>query len=274
MARLATIAAFGFADFNPPTLLPLYRRLGCMAGQFYRNTADPPEPNEARRIMADAGVPCDSIHGLFGAELDPSSPDDPTRRRAVQTYRLEGELALSLGGPRVVVHPAPMARDAAAISPASRAARVDPLRHSMDELADIGERLGVIYLLENIPDTYHFGSDPIQLAQLIRTLNHPNVRMCFDTGHAHMCRLRLGETLDACRDVIGYVHVNDNDAAQDSHQIPGLGTIPWDALAPHMADLPAATPAMLELFYSEADITQAIGQGLAEQLRRWLAIRG
>src|SRR3990172_8336743 len=79
MPYLSTVAAFGFADFNPPTLLPLYRQLGCRGCQFYRNPENPPAPAEARRIAEDAGLPIDSVHRLFGQDLDPSTPNHPAR---------------------------------------------------------------------------------------------------------------------------------------------------------------------------------------------------
>ena len=54
---------------------------------------------DARNIAADAGVPFDSMHGLFGPQYDPASPVESTRKFAVETYKAEGELSLQLGGP-------------------------------------------------------------------------------------------------------------------------------------------------------------------------------
>lgn len=271
MAYLSTIAPFGFGDFNPPTLLEAYRRLGCRACQFYRNTANPPDPREARKLVEGLGLPFDSIHGLFGPEHDPSCPDDAVRRRAIETYRREGDLALVLGGPMVVVHPGPPADDPADISDADRAARVEPLRKAMAELAAIGEQLGVIYLLENIPAINYFGSDPALLAELIRDLGHPRVRMCTDTGHAHMTA-GVEATFDACSDVTSYLHVTDNDGTVDDHRIPGYGTVPWSKLTARIARLGPRMSAMLELFCSEDTLNDEIDRGLADRLRQWLAI--
>jgi len=268
---LATIAAFGFDDFNPPSLLRVYHRLGCHASQFYRNEQNPPEPDDARRLVEDIGMPFDSIHGVFGPKYDPSSPDESIRKAVVEVYRNEGELARRLGGPQVVVHPGPPAEHASQITDASRARRADPMRRTIDELAVIGAELGVIYLIENIPANYHFGSDPMQLADMVRAVDSPNIRMCMDTGHAHMTAGAV-ETLDACRDVIGYIHVNDNPGNIDNHLAPGDGNIDWTAVAARIAELPAKMPAMLELFYPEPDMAAKADAGYADDLVRYLAI--
>lgn len=272
MAYLATIAPFGFADFNPPTLLPVYRQLGCVRSQFYRNPANPPRLAEARRIAEDAGLPFDSIHGVFGPEHDPSSPVEAIRRQAIETYRLEGEVALELGGPMVVVHPAPPLPRDVLETPQQREARYPPLLKSMHELALLGEELEVVYLIENIPATYCCGDEPARLARMVREIAHPNLAMCVDTGHAHMTTGAVAALRD-CAQVIRYLHINDNNALQDSHHIPGDGTIPWEDVQPAIANLPPDTPAMLELFWPEQTMAQRVAAGLGEQLQAWLALR-
>ena len=270
MAYLATIAPFGFPDFNPLTLFPLYKRFGCVTTQFYRNTRNPPNARDARKLVEDLGMPFDSMHGVFGPQFDPSSPDETVRKFAVETYKQEGELALLLGGPVVVVHPAPIAPDMK-ISLQQRAQREGPFQKSLDELAVVGESQGVVFVVENLPGNYYFGSDPVRLAQIVRKMNHPNIRMCFDTGHAHMTG-PVAAALDAGRDVITYLHVHDNNGFIDSHHVPGRGNLPWDEQAVVMKKLPRDIPAMLELFETEAVIETEIAVGLPEIIKRWLSI--
>ncbi|MCC7192239.1 MAG: sugar phosphate isomerase/epimerase [Phycisphaeraceae bacterium] len=276
MTKLATVAAFGFPDFNPPTLLPLYRRMGCRTSQFYRNTRNPPAVADARRMAEDAGLPIDSIHGVFGPEYDPSCPDERIRRDAVETYIREGELTRQLGGSMVVVHPAPSAAQLSDITPAVRAARIAPFQKTLADLAREGDRLGVIYLFENIPPKFLFGNDPVQLAQLIRQMNHPCIRMCYDTGHAHMSCLdgpsNAVAVLDEVRDVVSYLHVHDNDGRADSHQVPGLGTLDWNALSLVLSKMPPATVSMLELFEPESSLKNHLNAGLPQKLRGWMAL--
>ena len=271
MPRLSTIAAFGFADFHPPAQLRFYRRFGCRSCQFYRNEADPPDPASARKIAEDCGLPIDSVHGVFGPTRDPSSPDEAMRRSTIETYRAEGELALQLGGSMIIVHPAAVMPKPITSAKDPEGPRAAALRRSLQQLADLADAQGVTYLVENVPHDYHFGWDPARLAEMIRQLNHQGVRMCFDVGHAHMTG-DAAAALEACRDVVSYLHINDNDGRSDSHLVPGRGTIDWDRLTEPIARLPADTPAMLELFESEANLAQLIESGFKSDLERWLAL--
>ncbi len=268
MPTLSTVAAFGFADYDPLTVLPLYRRLGCRSSQFLRNSQNPPDPADVRRRVEDLGMPFDSMHGLFGPEIDISSPNPAVRSTSLDVYRGEGELALELGGPLVVVHPGPTTGGLE--PPGEQAAlRIDPIKHAIDHLGATGEQLGVTYTIENLPGEYRFGHDPVQIADLVRQAGHPNVHMCFDTGHAHMTT-QPAAALEHCLDVITYVHLHDNDGHKDSHLVPGEGTCDFDAIAGLLNSLPDDVPIMLELFESVASLTRHIESGLADQLRRWL----
>lgn len=261
MPRLAAIAAYGFADLPTARLLRAFVGLGVRSLQFYRNEANPPTPAEALRLAADAGLGFDSIHGVFGPAYDPSSPDEPTRRAAVEAYRREGELALQLTGPAVVVHPSPP-------DTVDSTQRSDALRRTAAELAAMGEKLGVTYLLENLPGTFAAASPRI-VAAVVREIASPHLRMCFDTGHAHMVG-DIAADLREAADTISYLHIHDNDARKDDHRIPGDGSIPWDALRPAFAALGPAVPAMLELFQSPDDLTARAATGLPARLYRWL----
>ena len=79
-------------------------------------------------------------------------------------------------------------------------------------------------------------------------------------------------SLEGCSDAVGYLHVHDNDGSLDSHDVPGQGTLPWEALAPHVVHLAADATAMLELFEPESSILRHTEAGLGERLRQWLAL--
>ncbi|MEX0775467.1 MAG: sugar phosphate isomerase/epimerase family protein [Phycisphaeraceae bacterium] len=272
MAYLATIAAFGFPDIPQPQTLALFAQLGCRRCQFYRNENQPPTTDQALALARDAGLTFDSIHGLFGVKYDPSSPDESKRRIAVETYQRESELALALGADMVVVHPAaPWDDKDGVLDESQRAARIAPLHRSLEALAHTGERTGVTFLIENIPATYAIGHDPAALADILRQFNHPRIRMCFDTGHAHMTA-NVPQALHDCADMLAYLHVHDNDATVDDHRIPGDGTIDWPAVGRQLAQMRPDLPAMLELFQDQATFRRHMAKGLRDNLHRWLAI--
>lgn len=270
MACLATVAPFGFETLDTRTLLPLYHRLGCRACQFYRNVANQPRVEDVLAIVADAGLTLDSIHGVFGPQYDPSSPSEPERQFAMTAYRSEAELAVSLDAPKIVVHPGPQMPDGTAFFDPSPERRAAALKRSFDDLAKIADEMGVRFLIENLPPNFLAGGDPPQLAAMIRDFDHPRIRMCFDTGHAHISG-EAAEALQQSIDVIDYLHISDNDARKDSHLVPGKGTCPFDEMASHIAKLDHTVSAMLELFESPRSLEGHLASGLADRLADWFA---
>ncbi len=274
MARLAVIAPFNF-EFDIDRLLRAYRRAGCTHAQFYRNPQTPLDPAAAVETVRRAEMSFDSMHGLFGESLDPSSPDRDTRLRSVDVYEQEGELAVRLGGPMVVVHPSWRNPEGTEVSRPPDPARIHALRDSMERLARIGERLDVIYLMENLPGCFPIGHDTRRVASWVRLLGSPNVRMCFDTGHAHVesgLNGAVAAQLRECIDVVAYIHAHDNDRVKDDHRMPGEGTINWDALAAILIERATSDlPWMLEVFYPEEQVEKLVQSGLGGRLTRWSA---
>ena len=70
------------------------------------------------------------------------------------------------------------------------------------------------YLVNSAEDT----------AKLTRELNHPNVRMMYDTFHAHIEEKDIAKAVHACKDQIVHVHISENDRST-----PGEGQVDWDA---------------------------------------------
>jgi sugar phosphate isomerase/epimerase len=211
---------------------------------------------------------------VFGEHLDPSSPDPEHRRHCLHTYTAEGELALALGGPMVVVHPScwnPGRREMTrAEVEATSAVRWPHLHDFLSRLAEIGDRLGVTYLIENQPLNCPLGHDVARLAQAVREIKNQHIRMCLDTGHAHI----TGDVAQAVRDaadVIEYLHIHDNDAKLDDHRMPGDGTINWPAFAEALVETRLPATRMFEVFYDEAKVEAAAASGLGVKLAAWTA---
>src|ERR1051326_8256520 len=89
MANLACIAPFGFS-FDPTRFLAAYHAVGCRTAQFYRNEQRAPSIADALKATEMAGLRFDSIHGLFGFHIDPSSADERHRKRCLEIYESEG----------------------------------------------------------------------------------------------------------------------------------------------------------------------------------------
>ncbi len=268
---LATIAPMGFGEFDDPAWLHAMGRIGCTSCQAYRNPSAGLDVRQMRRHLKAGALDCDSLHGLFGLEFDPSSPIEALRRGSVETYRQEGRLVRDLGGDLVVVH-------CSAPQPEHKAqpdlpTRREQLTRSMEELSDFGSRIGIRYAWENLPPGYPIGSDAAGLAGLLRQLNLPATGMCFDTGHTHM-QQDVAEAFAACADQVIYLHLSDNHALADEHLMPTEGTLDLDRLADAIAASGYAGPVMLEIFYPLARLEEMIDQGLEARLACFLTRAG
>ena len=62
-----------------------------------------------------------------------------------------------------------------------------------------------------------------QLSELVRRVDHPNVRAMFDTHHANMEEKHFPNALRTIAPYLAHVHISENDRGT-----PGDGHIPWD----------------------------------------------
>ncbi|MBL8763376.1 MAG: sugar phosphate isomerase/epimerase [Phycisphaerae bacterium] len=274
MPLLSVIAPFGFS-FDPARFLSAYHTVGVRSASYYRNESNQPALKDVLAAARAAGMSFDSMHGVFGFHLDPCSPDPEHRRHCLLVYEREGLLARDLGGPAVVVHPSAWNPDRKLI-PALEAETLSeprwaPLDDFMRRLAEIGQRLGVTYLMENQPLNCPLGHDWARLAEAVRAVGHPRIRVCLDTGHAHMC----GDVVRAVRDtadVVELFHVHDNNGSIDDHRMPGEGTIDWPAFARTLVELNINATRMVEVFYDEARVERLARKGLKDTLKSACAV--
>ncbi len=266
---LGTVLPIGFSDFQPGELLACYRQLGCRVVQVYRSAESAVSPERMRAIVEEGQLTCDSIHGLYGEDFDPSAPEESARQAAIEAFKQEGELVLRLGGDLVVVHCSSVRREG--VSDAERRRRLDQLRRSVAELGAFGAGCGVRYAFENLPAYHPVGSDVAELARLLEDIVAPNTGMCLDTGHAHM----VGDAAQAVREGDGqilYVHFSDNFGLEDDHEMPTYGTLPAEAVGRAIGEIGYDGVMMLEVFQKPAVLRRLIDEGCAERLAKILDI--
>ena len=267
--KLGTVAAIGFDQFDPPEWLGLLRQLGCQVVQAYRNQERDVSLKEMQDAIAAGGMPCDSLHGLFGDQYDPSCPDEQVRRSAVETFKREADICLSLGGDLVVVHCSTIRPEG--ITPQEHEIRINQLKKSIEELGEFGKSIGVRYAFENLPAYHAIGSDVAELARVLREVAAPNTGMCFDTGHANMTGDPVQSLLSA-GDTVIYVHLSDNSTQADEHEMITLGTIDADTLARTFSKIGYEGTLMLETFYPADRLRQLLDSDIRQRLSRLLSL--
>lgn len=66
-----------------------------------------------------------------------------------------------------------------------------------------------------------------ELTELVDAFHSPNVGICYDFGHAHLCGGTHTEKLALIGSRLKAVHVQDNDGKTDGHRCPGEGNDDW-----------------------------------------------
>ncbi|MDD7971646.1 sugar phosphate isomerase/epimerase [Roseinatronobacter sp. HJB301] len=122
-------------------------------------------------------------------------------------------------------------------------AAADCLGPVLERAADAG----VTLVLENIDDT-----SPADRSDLIAKINHPNLKLSVDTGHADLAHAKYGappviDFLQHAGTNLAHVHLQDIDGHADRHWHPGHGRINWKPLMTALAKHPAQPPLLLEV---------------------------
>jgi sugar phosphate isomerase/epimerase len=103
----------------------------------------------------------------------------------------------------------------------------------------------VIVCVENMPPGVYPGSRMAELGEILRELDHPQLALALDTGHANLTASAAEETL-AAGSLLATTHVHDNAGRQDSHEPPGHGTVDWTGWGRALDQIGYAGPVLLE----------------------------
>jgi sugar phosphate isomerase/epimerase len=213
----------------------------CSSSHF--NYREPEAIRETADWFADHKLKLHSLHGPTSRDFRPGreggspvSLSDPERIRrldAVDEVKRAIDVAETLPFEIMVLHVATV-RDEA------DQRRWDAAFTSLEHLVLFAKQRGVLLALENTPGEM---ATPANLRHFLADTHLPNLRLCFDSGHAHMEGGAL-QAVEAMHGLIATTHLHDNHGEKDEHLLPFEGTIEWDKL---MHVLSADLPRVIEL---------------------------
>ena len=143
---------------------------------------------------------------------------------------------------------------------------------TLEKLIPAAEKYGIILAVEN---AFERSNTPEEVMYYVNYFNHPNVKCCFDNGHALIMTDYPGKSgydnymteevwsnqmkffnnaFEMMAPAMVTCHLHDNSGFSDQHLLPGLGTEKWDILT---GKLRSAAPALLSI-QSEASV---LGKG-------------
>lgn len=206
--------------------------------------------------LADSGATFSSMTGYVHGNL--VEPD--AAKTLLKTAERTLEAAAELDCPRLVIHPAELV-DGKAAKPMFRVTGdmwLTALR-TLERLAELGERAGVTYCLENLNTKVDHPGVPLARAKdtlaLVEAVDSPNVRMMLDLYHAQIGEGNLVALVERAKRAIGEIQVADVPGRCE----PGTGELYYPAITRALERIGYTGTVGLEAWASDDDAEALAG---------------
>lgn len=199
----------------------------------------------AKDMAAKAGLEISQVHGPWRWPPKDNTPEDRAERLEKMLKSIRGTALL--GCKHWVVHPI-MPFHIFDKGTENEQLTWEMNREFMPKLLAAAKEYDVTICLENMPMPKFAIGSPSEILQLVKEMNDKHFKVCFDTGHAVICRsdMQPHDAIRAMGDQIRVLHVHDNKGGEDSHMHPMFGIIDWPALAQALRDIHYAGSFSLE----------------------------
>jgi len=181
--------------------------------------------------------------------------DDAGADELLRTARQSIPVAARLGIPRLNLHGTGLDENGQPVKPCRRVTGDMWLKaqQTLDRIAELGEREGVTFVLENLNSLVDHPAVPFGRAEdtlaLVRAVDRPGLRLMLDLYHAQIGEGNLIGLLRQALPYIGEIQVADVPGRQE----PGTGEINYGAIAKALDELGYAGTIGLEAWASEDD---------------------
>jgi sugar phosphate isomerase/epimerase len=182
-----------------------------------------------------------TLHGPF-MDMAPGSPDPRIHDICVTRYRHAIRIASELKASKIVFH----ANFIAAIHNISyRQGWHERNVEFWRSMAEYAAQYNVIITVENM---WEF--DPAIITDVLREVNHPNLKACLDVGHAHLfgSDYTFETWLTAFEPWLVHTHMNNTHGKLDTHNALPDGIINYDDILDRIRKMPELPTFTLELY--------------------------
>ena len=179
------------------------------------------------------GMTVEQVHGPWRYPPMDESEEDRAERLEKMTRCMV--IASLLGAKYMVIHPL---MPFGANSPEHPERVYSINRELLLRLADFGASVGVTVCLENMPFRKHPIHTVEQICGIVEDIDHENLAVCFDTGHANLTGENVGDCVRRIgKEKLAVLHVHDNCGDADAHDIVYNGNIDWSEFAAALNDI-------------------------------------
>jgi len=230
--------------------LPITERVRAIAGQGFEVEIWDWTKHDID-ALSRTGAKFSSMTGYVTGTLADDAGADELLRTAAQSI----PVAKRLGIPRLNLHGTGLDGKGLPVKPAREITGAMWLKaaHTLDRIADLGEREGVTFVLENLNAPVDHPGVPFGRAEdtlaLIAAVNRRGVRMMLDLYHAQIGEGNLIELIRRSAPFIGEIQVADVPGRCE----PGTGEINYPAIARALAEVGYRGTIGLEAFASGDD---------------------
>jgi len=177
---------------------------------------------DMRKQLNKSGISVMQVHGPWRYPPMDFTEDDRAERFGKMTKAMA--ITKYLGAKYTVVHPL---MPYGANSPENPNEVYEINKRYYTALAKVAGGFGVVICLENMPFPNFPLSSTEEILRLVKDINLPHLKVCFDTGHALLLGESLGESVRAIGSLLSVIHVHDNDGLSDGHLPPYSGIADW-----------------------------------------------
>ena len=98
-------------------------------------------------------------------------------------------------------------------------------KETLRPVGDYAQQAGVTLVLEYLNRfECYFLNCAADAVQFVSDIDHPNIKLMYDTFHAHIEEKDVAGAIRTCADQLVHVHISENDRST-----PGEGAVNWDA---------------------------------------------
>ena len=207
-------------------------------------------------LMREYGLKVQSVHGEGGVIGPPDKPQDA----AVLQQRNIVDRAHALGARCIVFH----SRFVSGQSEFQTAHQIKQM--GLDKFDEIAAgvlrqtcrhaaQFDIRICLENALPSCIYSTSVADILPVIERVNEPNLGICLDSGHAHLCGRALRDEVLLAGRYLFDTHFHDNLARWDwkktipeldLHLVPGLGTINWPEAVKALEQIGFPGPVVME----------------------------
>jgi len=214
-----------------------YDRYANTECELYRYTGEAfaRDCERLREELTASGIKINQVHGPWRWPSQDGTEEDRAER--FEKMSRATIAAGILGAKYIALHPImPFGYD----SPEQPEEQFRLNVEFFSRLATVAEENDVIICLENMPFTRLPTASISSILRIVREVNHPNLRVCLDTGHANIVKPDPAEAVRLVgKELLMMLHIHDNMGDRDSHLPPalGYGTIDWEEFATALAEI-------------------------------------